>query len=113
MESSDKTIPPPPLFYLGKKVPVFYLPPVKSIDSLRTEIVAAGVVPNYIVMMNRSRMEERQRRIHELFPELDRGAVIEPSYMDRLLHFLNPAHNINQECTVSHAGAMSPESERR
>jgi Alg9-like mannosyltransferase family len=100
LESSDNGIPIPPLFYLGKRVPVYYLPLTRKIDSLRAEIVDSGVTPNYIVMMNQKHIEERKERLKGLFPEMASEVEISPSFIDRLLHFLNPTHNINQQCSV-------------
>jgi hypothetical protein len=104
LETSDGSVPLPPTFYLDKKVPYYYFTGGESVDSLRNEIAMKGVAPNYVVMMNRKHFDERRERLRELFGDLEYCADIKPSIIDRVLFFLNPKHNVNEECWIYKAG---------
>jgi hypothetical protein len=103
LESSDASLPLPPVFYLDKNVPFYYLTGTTTVDSLRRAIENQGVAPNYIVMVNRKHFEERKERLRALFPKLEFCADIQPSFIDRVLYFLNPRHNANEQCTIFRA----------
>ena len=106
-------MPPPPVFYLGKRVPYYCLTGTANADSLRQEIGKKDVVPNYVVMMNRKNFEERKARLIDLFPGMVYCTDIEPSLIDRLLHLLNPRHNINEQYALFRAPGMKEEKVKR
>ncbi len=106
MESSDGSIPLPPVFYLEKKVPFYYLTGNEPIDSLQRAIADNGVAPNYILMLNRKHFEERKERLLALFPGMEFCTDVQPSLIDRVLYFLNPRHNVNEQCTIFRAPSM-------
>lgn len=100
-ESADG-IPLVPFYYLGKTIPAYQMPPARPLDSLKADIAASGVAPNYIVFINDKNLDSRRQRLAPLFPRLEFCTAIEPSLIDRLLHALNPKHNANEECFVYH-----------
>ncbi|MDQ3048954.1 MAG: mannosyltransferase, partial [Bacteroidota bacterium] len=51
--------------------------------------------PNYVVFMQHENIEARVADLKKYFPRLTYEATIEPSYIDKLMHFLNPV-NKNQ-----------------
>ncbi len=99
VETSDRTAPQLPLFYLGKRVPIYIMNAKSNIDSIRSEI-SKGTTPNYIVMMNHKRIEERSQRLNQLYPKRIKLTEISPSLIDQLLYILNPRHNVNQRCSI-------------
>lgn len=99
VETSDADAQLLPLFYLGKKVPIYNMTRYMPVDSVRSELMSK-TRPNYLVMMNIKRMEERQKRLRALFPKLEKITEIQPGLMDQVLHFLNPRHNVNQRCVI-------------
>lgn len=99
LETSDSGIPHLPTFYMDNEVPMYMMTRYAEVDSIKKEL-EKGVKPNYLVMMNNKRMEERFGRLDQLFPQREKVAVIAPSLMDQLLYFLNPRHNVNQQCII-------------
>ena len=99
VETSDATAPALPTFYLGKKVRILYMTRNMSVDSVRT-LSKSNAAPNYLIMMNQKRMEERFERLNQLYPLREKLIEISPSLIDKLLYFLNPDHNVNQRCFV-------------
>ena len=91
-------------------------------DSVRKEIEDTGKAPNYVVMMHMNRnnrviqwqgaiphivvmnrdqeIAQREQRLKALFPEMEFCTEIQPSPIDRMLHFLNPRGNINEQCEI-------------
>ena len=45
---------------------------------------------NYCLFIEEENIDERVGKLKELFPNLEMIEKIEPSYLDKLLHFLNP-----------------------
>jgi hypothetical protein len=109
MESPDKSIPSPPLFYLGKKAPVYFLTRRISVDSLWKQIDRTCIKPNYIIMVTDKNVRERKEILSGLFGELEYTALIMPSMIDRLLHWLNPRYNRNEQCTIFRVRKSAPD----
>ncbi len=97
VENHRSSSPTLPLFYLGKRCPVYQFPASKSIDALRAELqVSEQPLPNYVIFLGSKNLNDRIERTKRLFPKLASEARILPSLVDRLLYVLNPEHNINQ-----------------
>jgi len=109
VETSDASAPALPVFYMNKKVPIYYMTRYDKPDSIRT-LFTDKTEPNYLVMLNVKRMDERHTRIHEIFPDIHKVKDISPGFIDQLLVFMNPRHNVNQTCSIykinSHAGEI-------
>lgn len=87
----------PPLFYLGKHLETFVLPPSGSIEQLQTAIkTSAYPAPNYIIMAGNYDFDNRVNRLKILFPSLSAETIITTSFVDNLAHWLNPKHNQNE-----------------
>lgn len=71
---------------------VFTLGADKTIERLQFEMDSVNKHPNYVILQGKNRIEERKKRIYELFPgkELELVKTVSPSNFDKLLHFLNP-----------------------
>lgn len=54
-----------------------------------------GNLPGYVVFLEEKNLEKRVSDLKQFIPTLNQEAVIEPSLMDKLLHWLNP-RNANQ-----------------
>jgi len=108
LESHEAAVTFPPLFYLGRAVPVYQLPSVKSVESLRAEIAASGQPdPNYVVFMGQKDIDRRLERASQLFPNLAHERQVVPSLVDRVAHFFNPRHNVNLTCDVYRVGTTT------
>jgi len=96
VESRDDAPPMAPLFYLGKKVPIFSAYPSKSIEALKMEIDSVKARPNYVIFLDGKNIAERTRKMAGYCSVLEFQQKIRPSFIDWLLYFMNPRHNINQ-----------------
>ncbi|HLG35342.1 MAG TPA: glycosyltransferase family 39 protein [Bacteroidia bacterium] len=52
-------------------------------------------IPEFVVFIEEKNLEKRVSDLKQIIPALKQEAVIEPSFMDKLLHWLNP-RNANQ-----------------
>lgn len=92
----------PPRYYLGSWKNYWFthkgFPAEQLTERLKT--IPAADQPNYVVFMEEVHLEERINTFQTGFgKEIELVAVIEPSYIDKLLHWLNP-NNDNQTARV-------------
>ncbi len=87
----------PPLFYLQKWVMVYgRTNEIPAIEMRKTyDGLSADKKPNYIVFMQAENLEQRIAEMKAQFPTIEYETTIEPSYIDKLVHWLNPI-NRNQ-----------------
>lgn len=87
----------PPLFYLGKWNHVYGITSVEPAAVFYDRYSKATIEtrPHYVVFMQKKNIEKRVSDLKEYFPTLTYETTIEPSYIDKLLHWLNPV-NKNQ-----------------
>jgi len=83
----------PPKFYLGSWKGHFFT--TKNIPAEKVRKWVAKFPPedhpNYVVFLEEDRVEERKERFETGYDcELELAATIDPSYIDALLHWLNP-----------------------
>lgn len=96
IETSEASVAMPPLFYLGKDVPVYELARTREVAALAAEIAASGRPrPNYVVFTGEPDLEGRVRRVAPLLPGLELLDRVDPSFVDWLAHRLNPRNNVN------------------
>jgi hypothetical protein len=88
----------PPLFYLKKWGYVAGITKLKPTDVYyNTEYANSPQKnrPNYVVFMQEDNLDERVATLKKYIPTLSYEATIEPSFIDKLMHWLNPV-NKNQ-----------------
>ena len=87
----------PPLFYLQKWGPVYGVTKNNpAIEFARQyEAMPSNDKPNYVVFMQHENIDERVAEMKKYFPTLTYEATIEPSFIDKTMHWLNPV-NKNQ-----------------
>lgn len=85
----------PPLFYLGKwgsTIGVTKITPpdtaLKIYNSMQLD-----KRPNYVVFMQADNINARVDSLRKRFPTLHYEATIEPSFIDKTMHFLNPVND--------------------
>lgn len=89
--------PAPPLFYLGKHISWYSLPPERDMTDLRNELdTAARPSPNYLVMVGDENLDQRVNKLKILFPQMRPLVNIQPGFIDKLAYTLNPKHNQNE-----------------
>jgi hypothetical protein len=89
----------PSLFYLNKyHLPTVIIEENYLPDTLKNRIARAGAkFPNYVIFFGKERLNERTQLFEQTtLCRLELDKEIEPSFIDDLLHTLNPRGNKNQ-----------------
>jgi hypothetical protein len=96
-DSNREGIMMPPLFYLEKWVQVMEITSLEPAEQFYRayDSLPQSDRPKYIVFMQDENRDKRVAAMKVYFPNLQYEATIEPSYIDKLMHFLNPV-NKNQ-----------------
>ncbi|MBN8701510.1 MAG: glycosyltransferase family 39 protein [Bacteroidetes bacterium] len=91
----------PPLFYLQKNVRYYGITSNYSSTQAMEEIHRNEKkdYPNYVLFMEKDNLEERIDSLKKVLPNIAYEATIEPSFIDKLVHWLNPV-NKNQTATI-------------
>ena len=104
-ETSEGSASFPPLFYLGKDVPVYLDWQGKPLAELREEIRSSGLAPpNRVVFVGARDLPARVERLSSVLGPLTLERTVAPSFYDWLLHRMNPRHNVNLTAFVYRAG---------
>lgn len=89
----------PALYYLDSWKHYFYTTkkshPIAQVRETVNQLEDPTMVPNYVVFFEEVELEQRVERFNEEYGEIELVQVIQPSYVDALLHWLNP-NNDNQ-----------------
>ncbi len=92
----------PPLFYLGKWGSVIGVtkqyPPDSALYAYYHK-VEPGQRPNYVVFLQAENIDARVDSLRKRFPTLTYKTTVEPSFIDKTMHWLNPV-NDNQTTYV-------------
>lgn len=90
-----------PRFYLHKQWPYVYdVTSVFSAAQLKEQIDKDhSCKPQYVLFMEERNLETRVAHFKEAFPQLHYETTIEPSFLDKVMHWLNPV-NVNQTTVI-------------
>jgi hypothetical protein len=82
----------PPEFYLEHWIHTFYVTSGFTIDSLNyaLSIAPKNYMPNYAVFNQPDSLESRMQNLKRIFPGLKYETTIKPSFIDNVMHKLNP-----------------------
>lgn len=85
----------PPQYYLGNWSSVFGITKTFTADSmlLYYKGLQPKDKPNYVVFMQAEHINERVDSLRKRFPTLHYEATIEPSFIDKTMHWLNPVND--------------------
>lgn len=85
----------PPQYYLQNWKPVIGVTKNYTPDNLYTlyHELPTSEKPNYVVFMQAEHINERVDAFRKRFPTLHYEATIEPSFIDKTMHFLNPLND--------------------
>jgi hypothetical protein len=88
----------PPLFYLGKWYSVIGITKQFGCDSalFYYHCTVDSMKANYVVFWQAEHLEERVNEFRKRFPGTSYVTTIEPSLIDKTLHWMNPFGNDNQ-----------------
>jgi len=88
-----------PLFYLGKwDVGIYMLSKSHSISNLKSQLATLdkNKYPQFVLFFGENDIPERIATVKQVLPDIVPEKIIYSSFMDRLMHRLNPRHNKNQ-----------------
>ena len=92
----------PPFFYLGKWYTEGYIQTITSqfsIDSVCNMVKKyPTLMPNYVLFLEEENIEGRISNFKKCFPNLKYETTIQPGFIDKLVHWLNP---INRNSVVT------------
>lgn len=85
----------PPLYYLGKWHPLLGITKQFPADSALYYNNAApdSIKANYVVFFQAENLEERLAKFKKSFPNTTYVTTIEPSFIDKTLHWMNPMND--------------------
>jgi hypothetical protein len=85
----------PPQYYLQNWSSTFGITKTFTPDSMLSYYnrLIPTEKPNYVVFMQAERINERVDSLRKRFPTLKYQATIEPSFIDKTMHFLNPLND--------------------
>ncbi|MFL5753062.1 MAG: glycosyltransferase family 39 protein [Bacteroidia bacterium] len=96
----------PPLFYLKKWISPYGVTkqsPAKEIYEQYKKL-PDNEKPNYIVFLQAENISTRSALMKFYFPDMKYETTIEPSAVDKLMHFLNPMNNENHTTYIYKIG---------
>ena len=85
----------PPQYYLQNWTSVYGITKQFTPDSMLAHYskLPTSQKPNYVVFMQAEHINERVDSLRKRFPTLHYEATIEPSFIDKTMHFLNPVND--------------------
>ncbi|MEW6467844.1 MAG: glycosyltransferase family 39 protein [Bacteroidota bacterium] len=101
-ESNKEAFTMPPFFYLGKWYTDGYIQGITRRVPLDSACAAMerdpGLRPNYVLFFDKEDLEKRISDFRKRFPRISYQTTIEPGFVDKLMHRLNP---INRNLAVT------------
>ncbi len=110
--NSDETI-LMPRFYLKKWINFYSLKKSDSLDTFARNLITKSISehPNYIVFGESENLENRLAKIQKHFNDVTFETTIQPSYLDKIMHWLNPYGNENQTYFIYKLGNLKSSDE--
>jgi hypothetical protein len=94
-----------PRYYLGNWNTIYYssgIHPYAELVSAKKYFISNNVpLPNYFVFLETENLQQRVDSLNIIFPGLVKDTIIEPGFIDKVMHFLNK-RNKNQHIVIYH-----------
>jgi hypothetical protein len=103
MEDSNREGSPlAPRFYLNKWCNYFCVTKVNSAAEVKENcnVLPDKDKPNYVIFIDNTNIDARLAEFRKSFPYLIFMTEVEPSFMDKFMHTINPQGNKNQTCYI-------------
>ncbi len=88
-----------PRYYAGRWDEFYPLKSDYDATQLKEDLKKTSVQPNYVIFLSDIQLDSRIEKFKKSYPQITLLKAIEPSYIDRLFHWLNPV-NENEPCYV-------------
>ncbi len=91
-QSMDESSTLPPLYYFGKWGHVYELNALRPMSQLLCEVKNADSLtrPGYVLFIKDDDLDKRVAKFKTYFPNISYETLIEPGFIDKVLHKLNP-----------------------
>lgn len=88
----------PPQYYSGSWMPYYIVYEGTDLQIQKEKILKSSTrtIPNYILFYGDEEIPEYVQKLETAYPNLQLDAVIEPGYLDQLLHWLNPINSLEE-----------------
>jgi len=100
----------PPLFYLDEWVPFKAVMAYEDMEKFRNSEKGKDPAdqPDFVLFLEDTNLDKRVTFMSSVFPELEFEVLIQPGFMDKILHWLNPI-NDNQNIYIYRNKAVYPD----
>ncbi len=89
--STDNSTKITPKFYLGEWVYEYHFAKPKNIDNIQQELSTSGEpLPSFILFFKDNDIDRRVEQMKSIFPFIEYETTIEPGFVDKVLHWMNP-----------------------
>jgi len=97
-----------PRFYLQRWTKNYEVTKNYPVDSLAKDLAQDSIapMPQYIIFGEAENIDTRVATAKKYFPGMTFEATIEPSFLDKIMHWLNPFGNENQTYFIYKAGSL-------
>lgn len=110
-ESIKKSVTQMPTFYAGKDLVFYNLPNPAAFEAMEADSASQKLLhmqliesplaitannwpePDFALIINEKNREERYNHLKSFYPQMQQVAIIEPSYIDRLMRMVTPSNN--------------------
>ncbi len=83
-----------PQFYLNQWIKIYEITQVRPVEALHRSIAYEGPEPRFFIFIREEDIEKRVNAVKKHFPDIEFEARIEPGFVDKVMHWINP-HNKN------------------
>lgn len=94
IENSNKENSPlMPTFYSGKRFFTINFNSTTQNEEFANLLSTSKIKPSYIIFIQEDNIQKRKNNIQKIFPNIQLEKIIKPSFIDYILHKLNPKNN--------------------
>lgn len=97
-----------PQFYLGQWIKIYEITKARPVEALHRSIAYKGPEPRFFIFIREEDLEKRVNAVKKHFPEIEFETRIEPGFVDKVMHWINP-HNKNNVFLIYRNKEFFPE----
>jgi hypothetical protein len=88
----------PPQYYSGSWMPYYIVYEGTDLEIQKDKILKSSTraIPNYILFYGDNKIPEYTEKLQETYPNMSLDTIVEPGYLDQLLHWLNPINSLEE-----------------
>jgi hypothetical protein len=106
--SSRTNAPMMPQFYLHKWIKIYEVTTVNPVGQLPDNMDFVNVEPDFVLFVRDEELPQRLEAMRQLLPDLEYEFTAEPSFVDKIMYWLNP-HNKNDRIIIYRNAGKTPQ----